>query len=83
MYTYTLIYSTLSNEDEKETIKEQDGDRHLRRTRTANSLFGLTLLLNGDKKNYNIPNTATNQYYGFKVHCFCIHKKPFWRVIWT
>ena len=45
-------------------------DNRLRRSRTANSLLGLTVLLNGNKREYTkwpIDNHASNNYFGFKV----------------
>ena len=45
-------------------------DSRLRTSQTANSLLGLSILLNGNKREYHnqpVWNHASNNYFGFKV----------------
>ena len=49
---------------------ESHVDRNLRHSNTANSLLGLSVVLNGNRKQYSnwpVWNLALNNYYGFKV----------------
>ena len=64
------------DEDElKEDFKNEQPigshvDKNLRHSNTANSLLGLSDVLNGNRKQYNnwpVWNLALNNYYGFKV----------------
>ena len=43
---------------------------HLRKSNTANSLLGLSVVLNGNRKEYDrspVSNLALNNYFGFKA----------------
>ena len=74
--TYIINYS-VDNEIEEDIERENLQvsthpyvDNRLQRSRTANSLLGLTVLLNGNEREYAkwpIDNHASNNYFGFKV----------------
>ena len=61
----------LNVENKYNEVESPDQRNILRKANSANSLLGLSLLLHGNKEEYNkwpVWNVANNNYYGFKVY---------------
>ena len=56
----------LKMETKTQTLMNPFVNNHLRKSKTANALLGLAVLLNGNKREY-VTGIAANSYFGFKV----------------